>query len=144
MDPHELRESIDSKSTLCKSLFQSVYNASTPFNVMNFNFENNNVYSAYTSSNDEEQSIYNAVILLKSFTKDAKLSCTLISKKGGQFVDIESTFFKQLYLSEWALNKLRELIDSESTFCKVLCSNKRMDPLNILRTIRSQCIYSLQ
>ena len=40
--------------------------------------------------------------------------------------------------------KLRELIDSESTFCKVFSSNKRMDPLNILRTIRNQCIYSLQ
>ena len=61
----------------CKSFFQSVYNASTPFNVKNFNVENNNVYSAYTSSNDEEQSIYNAVILFKSFTNDAKLSCTL-------------------------------------------------------------------
>ena len=103
MDPRDLRESVDSESTLCKSFFQSVYNASTPFNVKNFNVENNNACSAYTSSNDEEQSIYNAVILLKSFTRDAKLSWTLISKWGEQFVDIESTFFKQLYLSEWAL-----------------------------------------
>ena len=55
---------------------------------------------------------------------------------------IESTFFKQLYLSEWALKKLRELIDSESTFCKVFSSNKKMDPLNIEDNPKSMHLLS--
>ena len=77
---------------------QSVCNASTLFNV-----ENNNIYDAYTLFNIEEQSIHNAAIIFKSFTKDAKLSCTLSSKWWRQFVDTESTFFKQLHLSESAV-----------------------------------------
>ena len=38
--------------------------------------------------------------------------------------------------------KLRELIDSESTFCKVFSSNKKMDPLNIEDNPKSMHLLS--
>ena len=72
MDPHVLRESVGSEST---------YFVQKPFSYKGMVFrENNYLYNAYTFFKDEEQSIYNAAMLFKSFTKDAKLSCTLSLK----------------------------------------------------------------
>ena len=53
-------------------------------------------------------------------------------------------FLQTTTLVRMSPHKLREYIDSESNFCKLFSSHKRMDPLNMLRTIRNQYLYSLQ